>query len=71
MMLEAGVEVDTISYNTASDVHDVENSSMEKKFAARLWRAIARSNRKYGVLGDRSRCHEVYIEKRGYRTGKH
>ena len=25
----------------------------------RLRRAFARSNRKYGVLGDRSRCHEV------------
>ena len=27
--------------------------------AARLRRAIARYNRKYCVLGDRSRCHEV------------
>ena len=27
--------------------------------AARLRRAIARSNRKYCVLGDKSRCHEV------------
>ena len=27
--------------------------------AARLRRAIARSDRKYEVLGDKSRCHEV------------
>ena len=31
--------------------------------AARLRRAIARSNRKHRVLGDRSRCHEVFGEK--------
>ena len=27
--------------------------------AARLRRAIARSNRKYDALGDRLRCHEI------------
>ena len=33
----------------------------EAQVAARLRRAIARFNRKYCVLGDKSRCHEVFL----------
>ena len=36
-----------------------EGARESEVVAARLRRAIARSNRKYGVLGDRSRRHEV------------